>query len=79
VLGLWIWIGVLSLIALALSAWVKWKIAAGALILSTDRLNLAATLAAELHRKSFLSKATSLFNHKPLTSIFFPLYKSFHL
>jgi ABC-2 type transport system permease protein len=33
VLGLWIWIVVLSLIALALSAWVKWKIAAGALIL----------------------------------------------
>ncbi len=34
VLGLWIWIVVLSLIALALSAWVKWKIAAGALILA---------------------------------------------
>ena len=33
VLGLLIWIVVLSLIALALSAWVKWKIAAGALIL----------------------------------------------
>jgi ABC-2 type transport system permease protein len=33
VLGLWIWIVVLSLIALALSAWIKWKIAAGALIL----------------------------------------------
>jgi len=33
VLGLGIWILVLSLIALALSAWVKWKIAAGALIL----------------------------------------------
>ncbi|KPK38698.1 MAG: hypothetical protein AMJ65_12530 [Phycisphaerae bacterium SG8_4] len=33
VLGLWIWIVVLSLIALALSAWVKWKVAAGALIL----------------------------------------------
>jgi ABC-2 type transport system permease protein len=32
-LGLWIWIVVLSLIALALSAWVKWRIAAGALIL----------------------------------------------
>ena len=32
-LGLWIWIVVLSLIALALSAWVKWKIVAGALIL----------------------------------------------
>lgn len=32
-LGLWVWIVVLSLIALALSAWVKWKIAAGALIL----------------------------------------------
>jgi ABC-2 type transport system permease protein len=32
-LGLWTWIVVLSLIALALSAWVKWKIAAGALIL----------------------------------------------
>lgn len=33
VLGLGIWIVVLSLIALALSAWVKWKIAAGAMIL----------------------------------------------
>jgi len=32
-LGLWIWIVVLSLIALALSAWVKWKIVAGAMIL----------------------------------------------
>ncbi len=33
VLGLLIWITVLSLIGLALSAWVKWKIAAGALVL----------------------------------------------
>jgi ABC-2 type transport system permease protein len=33
VLGLWTWIVVLSLIALALSAWVKWRIAAGAFIL----------------------------------------------
>ena len=33
VLGLGIWIMALALIALALSAWVKWKIAAGALIL----------------------------------------------
>ena len=32
-LGLMVWIIVLSLIALALSAWVKWKIAAGALVL----------------------------------------------
>jgi ABC-2 type transport system permease protein len=32
-LGLGVWILVLSLIALALSAWVKWKIAAGALVL----------------------------------------------
>jgi ABC-2 type transport system permease protein len=32
-LGLFVWILVLSLIALALSAWVKWKIAAGALLL----------------------------------------------
>lgn len=32
-LGLIIWITILSLIALAMSAWVKWKIAAGALIL----------------------------------------------
>src|ERR1041385_449889 len=31
--GLAVWIMVLSLIALAMSAWVKWKIAAGALIL----------------------------------------------
>jgi ABC-2 type transport system permease protein len=33
VIGQGIWIMVLALIALALSAWVKWKIAAGALIL----------------------------------------------
>ena len=32
-IGLLIWTTVLSLIALAMSAWVKWKIAAGALIL----------------------------------------------
>jgi ABC-2 type transport system permease protein len=32
-LGLMVWIIVLSLIALALSAWVKWKIAAGGLLL----------------------------------------------
>jgi ABC-2 type transport system permease protein len=31
-LGAWIWILVLSLLALALSAWVKWKPAAGALM-----------------------------------------------
>ena len=31
--GLFLWDVVLSLIALALSAWVKWRIAAGALIL----------------------------------------------
>jgi ABC-2 type transport system permease protein len=31
--GLFVWITVLSLIALAMSAWVKWKIAAGGLIL----------------------------------------------
>lgn len=33
-MGLGIWIVILSLIALALSAWVKWKIAAGALIMA---------------------------------------------
>jgi ABC-2 type transport system permease protein len=32
--GAWIWILILSLMALALSAWVKWKIAAGALLLA---------------------------------------------
>jgi ABC-2 type transport system permease protein len=32
--GMFIWITVLSLVALALSAWVKWKIAAGALVLA---------------------------------------------
>jgi hypothetical protein len=31
-LGAWIWILALSLLALALSAWVKWKPAAGALL-----------------------------------------------
>ena len=33
ILGLLVWIIVLSLIGLALSAWVKWKIGAGALVL----------------------------------------------
>ncbi|HET9321712.1 MAG TPA: hypothetical protein VFO27_18115 [Bryobacteraceae bacterium] len=32
--GAWIWILVISLLALALSAWVKWRIAAGALLLA---------------------------------------------
>lgn len=32
-LGAWAWILLLSLIAIALSAWVKWKVVAGALIL----------------------------------------------
>ena len=31
--GSWIWLLVISLLALALSAWVKWRIAAGALLL----------------------------------------------
>jgi len=31
-LGAWVWIVVISLLALALSAWVKWKPAAGALV-----------------------------------------------
>jgi len=31
--GAWIWILVISLLALALSAWIKWRIAAGALLL----------------------------------------------
>lgn len=33
-LGSLVWIGVLSLIALALSAWIKWRIIAGALVLA---------------------------------------------
>ncbi len=33
-LGSWIWIIMLALLALALSAWVKWRIAAGALLLA---------------------------------------------
>ena len=36
--GSWIWIVVLSLLALALSAWVRWRIAAGALILGVFTL-----------------------------------------
>jgi ABC-2 type transport system permease protein len=32
--GFWIWIALLGLLALAMSAWVKWKLAAGALILA---------------------------------------------
>lgn len=34
VLGSWIWIITLALLALALSAWVKWRIAAGGLLLA---------------------------------------------
>lgn len=34
-LGAWIWILVLSFLALALSAWVRWKLAASALLLAT--------------------------------------------
>jgi ABC-2 type transport system permease protein len=34
-LGSFIWIGVLSLLSLAISAWVKWRLAAGALLLGT--------------------------------------------
>jgi len=34
VLGAWLWILCISLLALALSAWVKWRIAAGALLLA---------------------------------------------
>src|SRR5262249_9452875 len=33
-LGLVIWVTILSLVSLALSAWVRWKIAAGALVLA---------------------------------------------
>jgi ABC-2 type transport system permease protein len=33
VVGSWIWVVTLALLALALSAWVKWRIAAGALLL----------------------------------------------
>jgi ABC-2 type transport system permease protein len=33
VIGMTVWILVLSLLALALSAWIKWKIAAGGLVL----------------------------------------------
>jgi ABC-2 type transport system permease protein len=32
--GFWVWIALSSLLALAMSAWVKWKLAAGALILA---------------------------------------------
>ncbi len=46
---------------------------------SSDRPNLAATLAVGLLGKSFLSKATSLFDHKTLTSFFFAMYDSFCL
>jgi ABC-2 type transport system permease protein len=41
--GSWIWILILSLLALALSAWIKWRILAGALLLSV--LFVAAGLA----------------------------------
>jgi ABC-2 type transport system permease protein len=34
VLSFWIWIAILSLLAMALSAWVRWRIVAGALLLA---------------------------------------------
>jgi ABC-2 type transport system permease protein len=34
VLSFWIWIAILSLLAMALSAWVKWRVVAGALLLA---------------------------------------------
>ena len=40
---------------------------------SSGRPNLAAILAVGLFGKSFLSNATSLFDHKPLTSFFFAI------
>lgn len=46
---------------------------------SSDRPNLAATLVVGLFGKSFLSKATSFFDHRPLTSFFLPSHDSFHL
>jgi len=39
----------------------------------SDRPNLSATFAVELFGKSFLSKAISLFDHKPLISFFFAI------
>jgi fructose-specific phosphotransferase system IIC component len=39
----------------------------------SDRPNLEATLVVGLLGKSFLSKVTSLFDHKPLTSFFFAI------
>jgi hypothetical protein len=40
---------------------------------SSDRPNFTATLAVGLPGKSFLSKATSPFDHKPLRSFFFAI------
>jgi len=40
---------------------------------SVERPNLVATFAVGLFGKSFLSKLTSLFDHKPLTSFFFAI------
>jgi ABC-2 type transport system permease protein len=41
ILGSWIWILSISLLALALSAWVKWRVAAGALLLGVLFLGAA--------------------------------------
>lgn len=40
--GSWIWIGMLSLMAVALSAWVKWKLAASALLFGVFFISSAA-------------------------------------
>lgn len=50
-LGAWIWIALLTLLALALSAWVKWKPVAGALIFGVFFVaaGFGATINATLH------------------------------
>jgi hypothetical protein len=40
-LGAWLWILVLALVGLALSAWVRWKIAASALLFGTFFISAA--------------------------------------
>jgi len=53
-LGSWIWILLLSLLALAMSAWVKWKLAAGALIVGLvwAAAGFAAAMEQMLHTES---------------------------
>jgi ABC-2 type transport system permease protein len=57
--GSWVWIVLLSLLALALSAWVKWRLAASALLFGTFFLSAAFS---EIINEVLRTKAGNVFN-----------------